>query len=379
MAQEYNLSNVLNILYRRRKLLLAFVGGVTLITIIVLLLIPNYYQGKTIFYAASEDLFKPQKIFGTSTTEMYFYGSSEDINRILTIGNSQEFVDSIAEKFDLYQHYGISREDAEASHKLRKKFFKHFNLLRTKYDALELTVEDRDPMLAASMANSARQHIQNVVSKMIKDSQKKLIDSYESSNQNKEHQLNVLLDSMASFQNQSGIYDPKAQAEFLSTHLVSLESKLAQARGKLKGYEDYRGAGWAQDSIRKLRGVIQGVEAELEMLTDSAGVTGTNLNRFNQDRAKVMVLEDVYMKATNQLSLDKEMLKKYQSAYGMDIPAVHILTRAEVPVVKSRPIRSLILLTVIVIAIIFSVIAILLLESYRNFDWKAVTRDTKPK
>lgn len=375
MTKEYNLSSVLKILYSWRKQVIAFVGAVLLISLVVVLIMPNYYQGRTIFYAASEDLFKPQKIFGGSTSEMYFYGSSQDINRILTIGSSQEFIDSLVKEFSLYDHYNINPDHPEASHKLREKFYSHFNLLRTKFDAIELTVEDKDPTIAANMANTAREQIEQLAVRMIKNSQKKLINSYSLTIQEKESQLDQLLDSLAKFQNSSGIYDPLAQAEYLSTHFIALESKLAQSRGKLAAYKKLSDRGWARDSIGKLQGVINGIEAELTMMTDTAGVGKTKLEQFNEDKGRILVMEDAYLKATNQLSYDKEMLKKYQSAFDMEIPAIHVLTRAEVPVVKSRPFRSIILLTALIISLAFCLLAILLIESYKQFDWKEITRE----
>ncbi|MGB3080784.1 MAG: hypothetical protein WBB31_17010, partial [Saprospiraceae bacterium] len=119
------------------------------LSVVVCLFMKNYYQGKTVFYAASQDLFKPEKVFGNSQNEVYYYGSGEDIDRIMTIGNSDEVIDFLIDSFDLWSVYKIKSGTPKAHYKLRKAFRENYNILLTKQDALELTIEDKDPERAA--------------------------------------------------------------------------------------------------------------------------------------------------------------------------------------------------------------------------------------
>ena len=86
---------VLGTLYPWRRRIMYITGGVFVISLLLSLFLKNYYQGKTVFYAASQDLFKPDKVFGGGTTEMYYYGSGEDIDRILTVGKSHAVVEHV--------------------------------------------------------------------------------------------------------------------------------------------------------------------------------------------------------------------------------------------------------------------------------------------
>lgn len=372
MAGEYNLTHVLRILYAWRKRFLWVLAVVGIVTIVILLLLPNYYRAQTTFYAASEDLFKPQKIFGTGNGEMYFYGSSDDINRLLTIGASNDFLDTLITLFDLYNVYKIDSTDEQAEYKVRKVFFKHYDILRTKYDAIEISVEDTDPVRAAEMANTSRHHIQERAARMIKDSQKKLIDSYARSISEKEKLLKTLGDSLANYQYAVGIYDPEAQAEYLSTQVVELESKRIKTVAELESFRKASAFSGKRDTIAKLEATIQGIDAVLEILNNPEGTAKLNLKQFSQARSNVSVMNDAYAKAINQMSLDKENLKKYQSAYEMDVPVIHILSEAEVPVKKHKPRRTLILLTVIAVTAIFCIVAILLLESSKQIEWRSI-------
>src|SRR5687768_3469503 len=89
-------------LYPWRRRILQVTLAAFLLSIVFSLLMKDYFRAKTVFYAASQDLFKPEKVFGGATHEMYYYGSGEDIDRILTIGNSSEVLDYLIDSFDLW-------------------------------------------------------------------------------------------------------------------------------------------------------------------------------------------------------------------------------------------------------------------------------------
>ena len=98
------------------------------------------------------------QLFGHSTHEMDFYGSSQDLDRLLTICHSNEIKDQLVRNFNLYQHYDIDSTGALANHKIRTKLDKLMTIIKTKYDAIDLSIEDKDKILAASMANAARKY-----------------------------------------------------------------------------------------------------------------------------------------------------------------------------------------------------------------------------
>ncbi|MEM9931262.1 MAG: hypothetical protein AAF840_15710, partial [Bacteroidota bacterium] len=71
---------------------------------------------------------------------------------------------------------------------------------------------------------------------------------------------------------------------------------------------------------------------------------------------------------------DKEKLKQYRAIYSSDIPALIVVEDAAVPQVKSRPFRTLIVLAAVVLTFLFTVIGVLLFETYRDIDWQAIYR-----
>jgi uncharacterized protein involved in exopolysaccharide biosynthesis len=58
----------------------------------------------------------------------------------------------------------------------------------------------------------------------------------------------------------------------------------------------------------------------------------------------------------------------------MNVSALHLIERAEVPLYKSRPKRSIIVLACTVAAFLFSIGAVLVIESYKQTDWKGIMK-----
>jgi hypothetical protein len=67
---------------------------------------------------------------------------------------------------------------------------------KNRNDAIELTIEDTDPQLASDMANAAREKIDEFAQRLTKDSQAKLLASFDSNLKRKTVELSRLGDSV---------------------------------------------------------------------------------------------------------------------------------------------------------------------------------------
>jgi len=359
-------------LHAWRKPLLVMPLGVAVLTAVITLFLPDYYSSTTVFYAASQDLFKPQKVFGYSQSEMYYYGGSEDIQRVITSAMSHPVMDHLIGEFDLYTHYGISPGTPKADYKARAKLRDRYQIIRTKYDALELTVEDRDPEIAAAMANRARKVLNDALTGIIKNSQRDLVSSYTTAIAAKEKALTAVEDSLRKFQSLYGIYDTEAQAEFLSTLITSVETRLVRERGALDSYKNMNTSSKnVADTIRHLTASLAGLEMQRDLLTgkDTSVTNAYSLDRFSAGKGRVEQYTDAYKKAVNSVNVDKEMVKQMEAALALDVTALHLVEEAPVPVKKAHPKRTIIVVAASAIAFLLTVFYVLLLESLRKEDW----------
>jgi tyrosine-protein kinase Etk/Wzc len=363
---------ILGTLYPYRRMILWVTAGAFVLSLGGSLLLHNYYQGKTIFYAASQDLFKPEKVFGGGQSEMYYYGSGEDIDRILTVGNSHEVVDFLIDSFNLWEPYHIKPGTPKARYKMRKAFRENYNILLTKQDALELTVEDKDPQRAAALANAAREKINNLVRAIIKNSQIGIVNSFQNSIHLKEKIMQGTLDSLIYYRQKTGIYDPSAQTELLATRVTEVTNDVERDKAALSSLESQHLSAKLADTIKVIKARIVGAERELSILNSTDPASNYSLKNFNASIGKIQLLENRYARSYDQITYDLEKLKLYNAAIEINISTVHLIEPAEVPLFKDKPKRSVIVLACTIAAFLFSLAAALVMESYKNTDWKEV-------
>lgn len=368
MENKDNLLVGLGILFRNRKFILTITGIVFVGSVIIALLLPVYYKSSTIFYAASPDLSNPDKMFGGGSGESQYYGTNDDVDRLLTIAQSNELLDYMINEFHLYKHYDIDSTSPKSSFYIREKLLGLYNVQKTKYDAIQLSVEDKDPKIAADMANAARDKISLIAKNLVKSSQKQQMDTYKSSIKESTAQLNVLGDSLASMRERFGIYNPETQGEILATMLATAQGKVSALQGKLNAMLD--ASGTPRDSIRRVSANLKGAEAQLVQVK-------SDVEKFNQGSGRVSAMTEEHENAKTQISWDSERLKHWEAAYNADYPVIHLVETAAVPIVKSRPMRTIIVLASTFVALLFSLIGALLYDQYGNVNWKKVLHESE--
>lgn len=361
MEQKDNLLGVLEIIFRRKREIFKICGIVFVGSVIISLLLPVYYKSTTTFYAASPDLANPDKLFGGGNSDTRYYGTGEDIDRLLTIAQSADVINYLVGKFDLYKHYNIDSTGAKALYKVRERLMDLYVVQKTKYDAIELSVEDKDKILAAQIANEARRRIEEISIKLIKESQQQTLNTCEQNIKESEAQLNALGDSLARLRERYSIYNPESQGETYASLLVGSESQVASFQGKLESYKSNPRT--PRDTIIRVEANLKGAEQQLKKLKEDVKI-------FNQGMSIVHILTDQHEKARFQLSWDKERYKHLMTAKQGDFLVIHLVEEAQVPVVKSRPVRSLIVLAATVVAFILSILGVLILESYKDVNWR---------
>ncbi len=373
MDHHDNLLGVFQTIYRWRKTirnvcLLALAGSIA-----GTLLLDTYYQATTIFYPASPQLANPELMFGNTGQVTDYYGSDRDLDRMTEISTSKELEDFMVARFRLYEHYDIDSSAKQGPHKVRKRFRALYSAQKNKNDAIEISIEDTDPKMAAEMANAARNKVNEIGQRLIKESQSKLLAAFENNITRKKTELELLGDSLRRTQAYFGIYDPVAQGEQLSQQLATAESEIARGRAKLDVLE--KNLSIPRDTIAYIRANLVSYERQRQQLMSSSP-DGQNITikRFNEGFPQVSVLQDLHFQSRKQLSYDLERYNQIKAAFDTDIPALLVVESAEVPLVKSRPTRSLIVLAVLLAAFFFTVLAVLLADAYKDLRWSEIRK-----
>lgn len=159
---------------------------------------PNYYKSSVNFYPANPVMTDRQVLYSNSLGEIEidYFGSSSDVDRILTLANATPTIDYIINKYHLMEHYGYDSTKSMARYKTKKKFIKNYKAVETEFGAIEVTIWDTDKDLAADMANHIALTIDNHNRDMLLRDKYIVIETFEDIINRKQAELNVLTDSL---------------------------------------------------------------------------------------------------------------------------------------------------------------------------------------
>lgn len=367
--KDDNLLEVIRLLFRWRKHLIITVAIAAIGSIIISLLLPVYYEATTTLLPVNPLLKSPNHVFGTSTENPEPFGTEEDLDRMLAIAESKELTDYLIKEFDLYNHYNIDTTDVKAPYKIKKHLFKLYNAQKNEFGEIEISVEDKDKDLARDMANAIRVKMDLIDQQLMKANQRSTVSMYENELNGKDAYLKMMKDSLSALRQQYGIYDIEAQGEFVSQTIPKIQSDLSGVRASLKYYQSVG----LKDSVV----AMQGRERDLagKLATFSGSGEGFNLSTFNEGREKILFLEQFLETYSEEMAEQREIYRRYKSVAEANIPSVYTVEAAYTPIVKSYPVRWLIVAGSVFVAFVLAVMAILILDRYRDVKWNEILSD----
>ncbi len=363
MEHKDNLLGVLKTLFKWKKQIITVCVIAAIGAVVISLFLDNYYLSYTTFYAASPDQALPEPV-GIATGERDYYGESEDMDRILTIAESNDVANFLINKFKLFEHYDIDSTHKFAAFNVSKVFRSHYNVKKTKYDAIEIAVEDKDPNMAAAMTNAAREKVSEIAQGIIKGGQDIKIKTLRTTIDDKVKYVTELNDSMQVIRKYYGVYNTLTQSEGLAKQISQVESRRARESARRGILASKNRAMW-RDTIAMIDAMVSGMDQQLLKLNSM-------LDQFNQGVGQVELLEQIHEEASEQLSLDQERLKQLEAKRNSYINTIFLVEKGEVPLRKSRPKRSIICLAAVFIAFILSIIVVLILDVYKDVNWRDI-------
>lgn len=371
-SQRDNLADVLRIVYKRRKTIRNICLLVLIGAIVGSLFLSNYYQATTSFYPGSAQLFSPELTFGYTSQVQDYFGGDRELDRVIQIANSEELADYMVSHFNLYDHYEIDSTARFGPYKVRKQFRKLYTAEKNKNAAVEISIEDTDAQMAARMANAAREKVNEIAARLVKESQADLLSTFETNLKRKQSELKILSDSMMRIQREYGIYDVGVQGSQMASALTGAKFEVTKNRARLEVLQDNPLV--AKDTVELIKAELRAYERQLaELEQPNVADKGLTLGKLNEVMPRINILSDMHYQARKQMTYDLERYNQIKSAYNTPIQALHVVERATPPLIKSRPARSLIVLAAVGAALIFSILGALFSESYKNFNWKEIT------
>lgn len=363
-APPPHLLGILRSLWQWRKPIIIMTIAGTVLAAIISLLLPVYYSATTTFLTISPDQISIDGVFGNTNGRMQFYGTGDDIDRAMSVAESDALVDHMIKEFDLYTVYDIDTAKAKAPLYVRREFMSNYEVKKNARDAIELQIMDKDPVRVDAMVREARSQVNDISLTLVRGTQERSAQGLRREIASAEATLTSIDQRIRELRERSGVYNTEAQSEALAAKTASLQNATATTEAKLESYRSNGGRG-ARDSIAKYRVQLAGYQSARINLD-------TQLVRLNASLGPLDNLEEERLRLNDALSKNRIRLKQYETILGTDMRALEVVEDARIPVAKSSPIRSLIVLGAAIFSFIAAVVGVLLIDSGRRYDWNQI-------
>ena len=329
---DFNSLNVLYFIYKWRKVL--GIVGVSAIVIsgIVSFLIQEKYKSTVILFPATTNSIS--KILYSKTDDILEFGAEEEAEQMLQILSSEEIKMRIAEKYNLMSHYGIDSTCDQKRTLLENEFENNITLKRTELMSVKIDVLDKDPVMAANIANDIAALHDSVKIRIQKDRIGKALAIVEKEYNDKSKYVSALTDSLK-YLNSFGLYDYESQSVMNEQYAIAISKGDPRA--------------------------IRLLEEKLQII----GKYGST-----------------YLALREKLELQQTQLNSLQTKYEetkvdaeQQLPQKFIVSRAFPAEKRSYPVRWIIILVSTVSTLILAILAILLTENINEYRIKLVNKE----
>lgn len=309
MDKEFNLIAVLRIMLKWKKpiIILTLVSGVAagLFSVFVM---DEYFLSWATFYPTNQAVNDRSLIFNTnSVSQVDYFGGKADINRLISIANSEPVMDFLIDSFKLAQHYRIDTTRKYWKTRVSKKLDKNYEALKTEHDAVQISIYDTDPKVAAAMVNAVVNKIDEINKAEVDGSKEKLYNLLKSQIAEQTRQVARYMDTLSAL---SAKYKIRAQSG-------------------------------AQGSV-----VVEGSDFAAVQLYKVIDTKAQNAERELNNRVNIAEQLEVSLKSTGS------SLFMIENAF----PADH----------REKPVRSLVVLITMLATAFVSIIGALLIEQWQD-------------
>ena len=316
MDHTLNLLELIRLILRWKKPILILCALATITAVIVSdpHIIKPKFKSTSVFFAASPNMTSSQTLFVDNNAE--YFGSSDDIDRLLSIANSAPLKSYIVQKYKLFDVYKIDSANTEyPNYKVMKELEENYTAFRNDKGAVEISVFDSDKERAAIICNEIVAKVDEMNNNIILENKRRILAIYNTKINEKQEQIKVL-----------------------------------------------------NDSIVSVKMMLQGSPSGPASLRNSGSENSSRTPELLDQQLKL--LEDQKKAGLKELNNTIGLAEQYRSTINTNIPTVFILEKAYAAEKKSKPIRWIIVLGSLLAALSGSIIMAWCIEKFRAIKQK---------
>ena len=164
------------------------------------------------------------------------YSDESETEQMLQIINSQSIMDSIIEKYDLWSDYKIDKNYKFAKTYMLNEYRSKIKIGKTPYEAVSVTVMDKDPFVACDIAKDILNFYDQKVHDLHKQKVGEVVAMYERQLRQKQRNIDSLKQRYTEICTTYGISDISSQSREATKSLLSGSAKASEMQANLEQY-----------------------------------------------------------------------------------------------------------------------------------------------
>lgn len=327
------------------------------ITSIIVLLIPNKYTGRTRLLPPQQNQSVATMMLGQLGPLAGLAGKDLNIKNMndvyVAMLKSRTLAESMVKDFDLQKRY-----KAEKIQDAVERLEKNTRVALNRDNTIDVEVSDRDPALAAKMANAYVDGLMRISRTLAVTEASRRRLFFESQLKSVRDDLALAESELRRVQERTGLIEPNTQARTIVMAVADLRAQIAAREVQLSSMRtfatennpDYiqlsREISALRDQLARLQKDKNLGEGDTQIATKSVPEVGLEFVRKLRDVKYNETLYEVLSKQYEIARIDE----------AKDAAVVQVLDPAVLPERKSSPQRTLIVLLVTIVTFIFAVL-----------------------
>jgi capsular polysaccharide biosynthesis protein len=316
MEKYFNNTNLINLLLKWRMHLIVILSAALVLAVIFSgpFFITPKYKSVAVIYPANVSPYSEE-----SETEQMFQ-----------ILQSQDITDSVINKFNLSEHYKISKDYKYYKTAIYYEYSQNIKIEKTPYDAVSIEAMDKDPEMAASIVNSIIDYYNAKVRYLHNTKYSEVMDMYILLLKKKENGIDSLKQALYRLSVESGLLGYDASSEEIMRGY--LKTVVSGAAGNINTAE-----------VKRLKENMERVGGDLILLTES-------------------IKEEAHAYAAFKVQYEDAL-----RFYDAKLTYCNVITHPFPSDKKSYPVRWLIVSMTVILTFFFSIVVILMVENLRVY------------
>jgi capsular polysaccharide biosynthesis protein len=314
MEKYFNNTNLINLLLKWRIHLVVILAAAVVLAVIFSspFFITPKFKSMAVIYPANVSPYSEE----SETEQMY------------QILQSQDIIDSVIIKFNLPEHYKISKDYKYYKTAIYYEYSQNIKVEKTPYDAVSIEVLDKDPVMACNIVESIIGFYNQKVRNMHNDKYLEVMDMYQQLLSKKEKDIDSLKQALYALSVESGLLGYDQSSEEIM-------------RGYLRTVTTGAAANINSAEVKRLKENMERVGGDLILLTESIKNEARGYAAFKVQYEDALRFYDAKLTYCNVIT----------SPYPADK--------------KSYPVRWLIVAMTFILTFFFSIVIILMVENMR--------------